>query len=844
MDQKMDQKSTLYALMSKFLYSELEDKRVKDNEEKNSTSQRMSSNPGSGSGPSGAVSPDIADMISTLAALTGNKNNTVSSNNFSIGSSNNFNSNSKNNLSSQAKSFEQTNENLANQANCNNLANQAQNNLKVIEDKMLGLHLVLENLIGAEVTKINQNFHDLAQNMSDFQCNMVEKFDRQTIENARLMTEIKQFKQEPAVKTVIIEGSVPQNKMEPDPEEHVVPVAFRDLPKSAIDAKLQPKQKLKPNKNPKKAANNGKFSNPNPNGANGKAANVVGSPEFAHVRNNGYTDSTPAPPPEVQKKPVPHLVVHDDPEENYIEYKETPWSQVSRQKKNFATAAHQQKNIQKKANLDTKRSRTELLAFGIPHSKSAGSILYKREEIAKFLEAISEGSTTHLGPEFGYNVDPKKDIKGGGRIVTWKGTEECKPVKIIFTNANTVDKIKAAARKGGFLNRRTRSKFGKFKLTGDETTDRIQEISLPDFYVQESTTKRMRDEFRERKIEAATEEGIRRRQIYEHQKKHRWSLSGADFDFDWEQYYAPKKNTEMNVSTATGGKVEVAIVVKKADRVDKIDKVDNVDQMSELQNWNLNLSSSLSLNDEANANNDTIIEIADDEQDESRESDGDAENEVKDTETKTKATTPEGYAKCESGVFVKTGPVTSPCKSECGQLNETLLSTREINSRIAAAAAADTAAYNATLKVNIPPLNQSKIATAASLAATTAENSTDAAKKSEKPLVELADKYLQLKKQQGLVDIVKQNLKVWFEQTEATQIEKNICVNKLMQNKGVELTRKLYDSWLDEIRNPFSGESGILRVSGIPRTPPHPSKNLIVHASTPRLPSINPTNHV
>ena len=87
-------------------------------------------------------------------------------------------------------------------------------------------------------------------------------------------------------------------------------------------------------------------------------------------------------------------------------------------------------------------------------------------------------------------------------------------------------------------------------------------------------------------------------------------------------------------------------------------------------------------------------------------------------------------------------------------------------------------------------------------------------------------------------------MKVWFEQTEATQIEKNICVNKLMQNKGVELTRKLYDSWLDEIRYPYSGETGILRVSGIPRTPPHPSKNLIVHASTPRLPSINPTNHV
>ena len=110
MDQKMDQKSTLYALMSKFLYSELEDKKVKDNEEKNSTSQRMSSNPGSGSGSgsSGAVSPDIADMISNLAALTGNKNNIVSSNNCSIASSNNFNSNSKNNLSSQAKSFEQT----------------------------------------------------------------------------------------------------------------------------------------------------------------------------------------------------------------------------------------------------------------------------------------------------------------------------------------------------------------------------------------------------------------------------------------------------------------------------------------------------------------------------------------------------------------------------------------------------------------------------------------------------------------------------------------------------------------------------------------------------------------
>jgi hypothetical protein len=230
----------------------------------------------------------------------------------------------------------------------------------------------------------------------------------------------------------------------------------------------------------------------------------------------------------------------------------------------------------------------------------------------------------------------------------------------------------------------------------------------------------------------------------------------------------------------------------------------------------------------------------DDEQDESQESDGDAENEVKDTDTKTKATIPEGYARCESGVFVKTGPVTSPCKSECGQLDETLFSIREINSRIAAAAAADTAAKNATLKVNIPPMNQSKIATAASLAATTAENSTDAAKKSEKPPDELADKYLQLKKQQGRVDIVKQNMKVWFEQTEATQIEKNICVNKLMQHKGVELTRKLYDSWLDEIRHPYSGESG----KGIPRTPPHPPKNLIVHASTPRLPSINSTNHV
>jgi hypothetical protein len=90
------------------------------------------------------------------------------------------------------------------------------------------------------------------------------------------------------------------------------------------------------------------------------------------------------------------------------------------------------------------------------------------------------------------------DIKDGTRIFAWKGQEKIKPFKLEFKELSKATQIKKAIREAGFMGRRSLSKHGLYKPSGNKRVDKESRKKMPDTFVNESTTKAQRDEIREK----------------------------------------------------------------------------------------------------------------------------------------------------------------------------------------------------------------------------------------------------------------------------------------------------------------------------------------------------------
>jgi hypothetical protein len=140
------------------------------------------------------------------------------------------------------------------------------------------------------------------------------------------------------------------------------------------------------------------------------------------------------------------------------------------------------------------REHRSILLFDMPSTKSGAD--YKINEVNKALVILDEISTTNL-KELGCNVKPS-DIKNGTRLHAWKGSEVEKPFKLEFHDLAIASAVKAAVREAGFMGKRTLTKNGLYKLSGNRKKDKAIIKGMPSTYINESTTKAQRDEIREK----------------------------------------------------------------------------------------------------------------------------------------------------------------------------------------------------------------------------------------------------------------------------------------------------------------------------------------------------------
>ena len=62
---------------------------------------------------------------------------------------------------------------------------------------------------------------------------------------------------------------------------------------------------------------------------------------------------------------------------------------------------------------------------------------------------------------------------GANRLWNYGTPETEKPLKVLFKYTATIDKIKAAAKKDGFQNKRSQAEVGMYNIDTDETENQL-----------------------------------------------------------------------------------------------------------------------------------------------------------------------------------------------------------------------------------------------------------------------------------------------------------------------------------------------------------------------------------
>ena len=224
--------------------------------------------------------------------------------------------------------------------------------------------------------------------------------------------------------------------------------------------------------------------------------NIVGSAQYSMARNNKKQDATttnyhpPLPEPK-EPKTTPFLTgIDDDP----VAHRLDTWMSTDKQKRSQDLSKSGKRKLRRRQLQEEDRERNSILLFNMPTTSSGAD--YKINEIKAALTILDEISTSNMESR-GCNVKIE-DIKGGTRIHAWKGQEKIKPFKLEFKELSKATQIKKAIREAGFMGRRSLSKYGLYKPTGNNRIDKESRKKMPDTFVNESTTKAQRDEIKEK----------------------------------------------------------------------------------------------------------------------------------------------------------------------------------------------------------------------------------------------------------------------------------------------------------------------------------------------------------
>ena len=219
-------------------------------------------------------------------------------------------------------------------------------------------------------------------------------------------------------------------------------------------------------------------------------------------------------------------------------------SQIEAQKEKYSSGQWQKENYtQRDGEMDTNkepgyqkpktneenRCAKEILFFGEKEPLYINKKQYDQDLFGVIVKILDEASTTYLGDR-GFNVK-EGDVVRVKVIHSWTGSEENKPMVASFKDEETCNKAKRAIKLGNFYKRRTHSRFGKYKITGDRKIDEENRKLLDKMrykFARPSTPKAVRAKRQREREERNSNEDYRREKKEEREIREYESSRTAD----------------------------------------------------------------------------------------------------------------------------------------------------------------------------------------------------------------------------------------------------------------------------------------------------------------------------
>ena len=180
------------------------------------------------------------------------------------------------------------------------------------------------------------------------------------------------------------------------------------------------------------------------------------------------------------------------------------------------------------------RCAKEILFFGEEEPQYINKQQYDQDLFAVIICALSEVSTTHL-KSAGFNTK-EGDVVRVTVVDSWTGPEEHNPMVAEFKDVETCNRAKRAIKLGNFYKRRTHSRFGKYKITGNrKIDDENREFlhSIRHRFARPSTPKAVRARRKKERDERNNNEDYRREKEAEKEANNKRKLRVANTkDFD------------------------------------------------------------------------------------------------------------------------------------------------------------------------------------------------------------------------------------------------------------------------------------------------------------------------
>ena len=230
--------------------------------------------------------------------------------------------------------------------------------------------------------------------------------------------------------------------------------------------------------------------------------------------------STTSRPPAPQKGQDPH---HKNHQYDQATQDQQDW-QNPHAKKNSKNDKDAKKGTQKPKTSEENRCAKEIMFFGEEEPQYINKQQYDRDLFDTITCTLAEVSSTHL-KSLGYNVK-EGDIVRVKVIHSWTGPEDHLPMVATFKDEETCNRAKRAIKSGNFYKRRTHSRFGKYKISGDRQLDEENRRFLESIrhkFARPSTPKAIRLKRKQERQERDNNEEYRkkkkRKRLLERKKK-------------------------------------------------------------------------------------------------------------------------------------------------------------------------------------------------------------------------------------------------------------------------------------------------------------------------------------